>query len=216
MTRPGIPVRASRRGTCLAGTRVHCVTADGTRPRWAATRSRATGHTQNLQERRVVFWHDRKLCRNSTYSQPAIFYMADNLHSAEDAAVSETLHRAQVARRLRAAIEALGVTQAEVARAFEVSPSKLGNWVRANNYPSEWFVKRFCDRYGITTDWIYRGIVSGMAGELADALYRSEQEASQRETAPEIRSQTPHRTVPGAREQDAKAVTTRVIRKSRT
>ena len=77
-----------------------------------------------------------------------------------------SLHKAQVGRRLRAAIEALGITQTEVGRALGVAPSKLGNWLRGDNYPTPWFVKRFCDRYGMTTEWIYRGIVTGLPSEL--------------------------------------------------
>lgn len=91
--------------------------------------------------------------------------------------MSETLHREQVGHRLRAAIEALSITQAAVGNALGVSPSKLGNWLRGVHYPSAWFVKLFCDRYGITTDWIYRGVVSGIDSALADALWQSQQSA---------------------------------------
>ncbi len=111
--------------------------------------------------------------------------MAENLHTREDTPVSEMLHREQVGRRLRAAIEALGLSQATVAKAFHVSASKLGNWIRGDNYPSEWFLKQFCDRHGITTDWFYRGIVSGIDSALADTLWRSEQSAPPVEAAPE-------------------------------
>lgn len=92
--------------------------------------------------------------------------------------MTETIHRAQVGRRLRAAIDVLGHSQTDVAKTLGVSPSKLGNWIRGDNYPSEWFVKRFCDRYGITTDWLYRGVVSGMDTNLADALWKSAQTPS--------------------------------------
>jgi transcriptional regulator with XRE-family HTH domain len=92
--------------------------------------------------------------------------------------VSETLYRAQVGRRLRAAIDALGISQADVAKTLNTAPSKLGNWLRGDNYPSAWFVKQFCDRYGITTDWIYRGVVAGMDANLANILWNAEQAAS--------------------------------------
>ncbi|MGD0107771.1 MAG: helix-turn-helix transcriptional regulator [Rhodopila sp.] len=81
-------------------------------------------------------------------------------HPGDRQPVSETLHKAQVGRRLRAAIEALGISQAEVAKVLGASSSKPGNWLRGDNYPSEWFVKQFCDRYGITTGWLYRGIIT--------------------------------------------------------
>jgi transcriptional regulator with XRE-family HTH domain len=95
-------------------------------------------------------------------------------------AVSETIHRKQVGRRLRAAISAKGITQADVERTLGASASKLGNWLRGDHYPSAFFVTQFCDRYGITTDWIYRGIVSGMDKTLADALWKSEQPVAER------------------------------------
>jgi transcriptional regulator with XRE-family HTH domain len=91
-------------------------------------------------------------------------------------------HKAHVGRRLRAAIDASDLTQAEVARVLATTPSKLGNWLRGDNYPSAWFVTQFCERYGVTTDWIYRGVVSGMDAGLADRLRNSER-ASQREVA---------------------------------
>jgi transcriptional regulator with XRE-family HTH domain len=105
------------------------------------------------------------------------FCMAGNLHVADHQPVSDTLHRTEVGRRLRAAIEALGLTLTAVGKTLDTSPSKMGNWLRGDSYPSEWFIKQFCDRYGITTDWIYRGIVSGMPAELANALWKSEQSA---------------------------------------
>lgn len=91
--------------------------------------------------------------------------------------MSDTLHKAEVGRRLRAAIDALELSQSGVARSLDTTPSKLGNWLRGDNYPSAWFVSRFCDRYGVTADWVYRGIVSGMEVTLADALWKSEHSA---------------------------------------
>lgn len=89
--------------------------------------------------------------------------------------MSDAQHKAEVGRRLRSAIETLGLTQTEVARGLAATPSKLGNWLRGDNYPSAWFVTRFCERYGVTTDWIYRGIVAGMDAKLADNLWKSAQ-----------------------------------------
>lgn len=85
--------------------------------------------------------------------------------------MSNSTHRRQTGSRLGIAIEALGKTQAEVCRALGVSPSKLGNWLRGDYYPDPYFVAQFCDRYGITADWIYRNQAGAVAGDVGDALW---------------------------------------------
>jgi transcriptional regulator with XRE-family HTH domain len=86
--------------------------------------------------------------------------------------VKKTAEQARlIGQRLRLAIQTTGRTQKFIADQFDVSPSKLGNWLRGDNYPNQEFVTRFCERYGITTDWIYLGVVSGMPKDLADKLW---------------------------------------------
>ena len=104
-----------------------------------------------------------------------IVCIAKKMHGAQTPGMTQAIHKAEVGRRLRIAIEALGLSQAEVCRTMNVSPSKMGNWLRGDHYPDEWFIKRFCDRHGITTDWIYRGVVSGVASPVGDALWQAEQ-----------------------------------------
>lgn len=82
-------------------------------------------------------------------------------------------HQEQVAQHLEQAIEALGISQAEVARALDISLSKLGNWLRASHYPDVYLMTVFCDRYGVTMDFLYRGVVYGLPKEVADDLARS-------------------------------------------
>lgn len=106
-------------------------------------------------------------------------FIADILHVADTRGMSCARYKVEVGDRLRIAIQALGLSQAEVSRELSVSPSKLGNWLRGANYPDQWFIKRFCDRYGVTTDWIYRGVVSGAASDVAAALWKATQEASE-------------------------------------
>lgn len=90
--------------------------------------------------------------------------------------MSNSLHRRQTGARLAVAIQAIGKSQAEICRALGVSPSKLGNWLRGDYYPDPYFVSRFCDRFSVTTDWIYRGQVSSPMGDaLADALWAAAQ-----------------------------------------
>ena len=86
-----------------------------------------------------------------------------------DAAV----HKVEVGNRLRLAIEALGKSQADVARSIGVSPNKLGNWIRGDNYPSNIYIVALGARFNITADWLLRGVVAGMASPLADELWKS-------------------------------------------
>ena len=103
--------------------------------------------------------------------------MADFLQRRETAPVPSDHHKAEVGRRLKLTIEALGLSQAEVARGFSgVTPSKLGNWLRGDNYPETHFVTQFCDRYGVTMDWIYRGVLAGASASVADAIWKAAQE----------------------------------------
>ena len=75
-------------------------------------------------------------------------------------------HKRFVGDNLRLAIEAQGLSQAAVARALGISAPKLGNWLRGANYPDEWVMVAFCDRYGVTMDWIYRRRLFGLPGEM--------------------------------------------------
>jgi hypothetical protein len=92
-------------------------------------------------------------------------------------AMAATVHKRRVGSRLRIAIEAVGKRQADIVRLFpDVTASKLNNWLRGDDYPSEWFVVRFCDRFNLSMDWIYRGRVSvAMDVSLADILWAAEQ-----------------------------------------
>lgn len=107
--------------------------------------------------------------------KPQNICIAKKALTSDHEAMSNAIHRAEVGRRLRVAIEALGLTQVAVCRELGESTTKLGNWLRGDHYPDEWFVARFCDRYGITADWIYRGVVSGVASDVASELWKAEQ-----------------------------------------
>jgi transcriptional regulator with XRE-family HTH domain len=89
--------------------------------------------------------------------------------------MDDDTYKLEVRRRFRVAIEAIGETQVAVARELNVSPTKLGNWIRGDNYPPHRFIKRFCDRYGVSTEWILRGVVSELPSGLAKAIWRADQ-----------------------------------------
>lgn len=68
------------------------------------------------------------------------------------------------------------MTQAAVSRDLGVSTQKLGNWTRGDHYPEPWFVTRFCDRYGVTMDYLFRGVVPGVKSQaLAGVLFAAEE-----------------------------------------
>ena len=85
-------------------------------------------------------------------------------------AMSKSMHKAEVGRRLELAIEGLGLRPVDVAKTLGVSLSKIGNWFRGDNYPDPYLLTVFCDRCGVTTDFLYRGRIAGLPGDLADGL----------------------------------------------
>lgn len=83
-------------------------------------------------------------------------------------------HVAFVAQQFERAMESLGLTQAEVARTLGVSASLLGNWKRGDNYPDAFLMTVFCERYRVTMDYLYRGVISPALDEaLADGWAKS-------------------------------------------
>jgi len=88
-------------------------------------------------------------------------------------------HKEFVGRHLMLAREAVGLTQARLARAYGMEPNKLNQWERGLYYPEPWFLSRLCDDYGFTTDWFYRGVMAGVSAERADDLRRAAEEKTE-------------------------------------
>jgi len=87
--------------------------------------------------------------------------------------MSKSDHKKQVGRNLIRAMEALGIQQADLKRLLGVDSPKIGNWLRGDNYPDPYLLTLVCDRYGLTMDWIYRGVIPGLPGGVADYLARA-------------------------------------------
>lgn len=81
-----------------------------------------------------------------------------------------SLHKKQVGERLRQAREALGLTQAELARAYELDKTKLSHWERGVHYPDPLFLYQLASRHGVSFDWIYAGDLAGLRHSLAENL----------------------------------------------
>ncbi|GBQ99884.1 hypothetical protein AA23498_3582 [Acetobacter nitrogenifigens DSM 23921 = NBRC 105050] len=67
--------------------------------------------------------------------------------------------KAAIAARFKAAFEAYGMSQANMARALDIDPRQLNGYLRAKNFPDEAIIVRFCDITGCPADWIYRGLL---------------------------------------------------------
>lgn len=79
-------------------------------------------------------------------------------------------HKRLVGERISLLCQALGRSDAEIARSIGASNSKLGNWKRGDNYIDPYAATLLCDRYGVTMDWIFRGRIYGLPVDLADKL----------------------------------------------
>ena len=88
--------------------------------------------------------------------------------------MTEDQYKHGVGRRLRIAAEAVAtkdnISLAEVARRIHISPSRLGNYFRGDHYPNAYHVFLFCQRFGVTADYIYRDSIPGLPADLADLI----------------------------------------------
>lgn len=72
--------------------------------------------------------------------------------------------------RLEATRLALGLKHIEMARVAEVSAQRWSNYVRGERPIDIEPASRLCDRYHLTLDWIYRGVIVGLPHGLAARL----------------------------------------------
>lgn len=70
---------------------------------------------------------------------------------------------AVVARRLALSRTVLGFSQAEVCRLLAVKHNTWSMWESGKNLPDPLVMACYCDRFGITLDYIYRGRLDGIA-----------------------------------------------------
>lgn len=79
-------------------------------------------------------------------------------------------HKVECGGRLKAAFEALDLTQKEVAEEFGITSPQINHWVSGRHYPPPLFLAWLGGRHGITADWIYREHLVGLPKSLADSL----------------------------------------------
>ena len=61
----------------------------------------------------------------------------------------------------------LKLSQTSMAEKLFVQPNSLCHWERGRNYPDRLAIIRLADNYGLTTDWIYRGVTIGIEADIA-------------------------------------------------
>lgn len=81
--------------------------------------------------------------------------------------------KVRVGDNLQTAISAVGKTQAQIARDYNLDKTKLNHWIKGVNFPDPEFIVQFCKDHNITTDWIYRGEAWGVPGELGGYLRKA-------------------------------------------
>lgn len=84
----------------------------------------------------------------------------------------------EVGRRLRAAREAVGVTQNELAEAIGAGKPPLGgkrlsNWEAGDKMLPPSFAAAIAERHGLTTDFFYRGNTGGIEARLITKIEKA-------------------------------------------
>lgn len=87
-------------------------------------------------------------------------------------------HRSQIALRLRATREALGLRPVDICRALGFPQNQYSQWESGRARPNLDDMIRFSIRYRIPLDWIYQGDPSGLPYEIAEPVLRSVQQMS--------------------------------------
>lgn len=75
-----------------------------------------------------------------------------------------------LAKRLVMTREALGVTAAQICRAIDCKPNRWSQYETGERPITLAISIRFCEAYGLTLDWIYRGDPSGLPVRLHQKL----------------------------------------------
>lgn len=75
-----------------------------------------------------------------------------------------------IAKRLQMTRGALGVTAAQICRAIECKPNRWSQYESGERRITLAVAIRFCEVYGVSLDWIYRGDPSALPVRLHQKL----------------------------------------------
>ncbi|MCW2245202.1 transcriptional regulator with XRE-family HTH domain [Azospirillum fermentarium] len=75
--------------------------------------------------------------------------------------------REEIGRRLKATRLALGLRARDIHRATGIGESAWSQYENGRRFPDLLQILPFADRFGVSLDWIYRGIPTALPFELA-------------------------------------------------
>lgn len=92
-----------------------------------------------------------------------------------DGISSEEEHKARrlaIGHRLRVARAALGLRQADLMERYGVRMSNTSNWETGRSYMDPLIMLKLCEDYGLTMDYFWRGLLSGVRADVANEIRR--------------------------------------------
>jgi len=191
-----MPVSSATRLTFSAGTPSRCQLKTVRRDTLMRSAAASTPPAARMYSENAEL-HMSEECRLSACPSTGTMHGEINRPRADFLPMAKRLRSGEqvsfVAQQFERAMEALGLTQAEVARTLGVSPSLLGNWKRGDNYPDAFLMTVFCQRYRVMMDYLYRGVISpALAEALADGWAKAK--VASQEPPPEDVDQAPKTT----------------------
>lgn len=98
----------------------------------------------------------------------------------------------EAGKRLAIAESALGLKARAICETINCAQNTWSQWKSGKSTPDLFYMVRFCDKYGITLDWIYRGIPWGLPANIAQRIDQlAVKSVSQRHETPEKSEERP-------------------------
>ena len=91
--------------------------------------------------------------------------------------VNKQSDKEEVGSRVRLLREALGIRQGVFAARIGVAPNLLANVEAGGNYPNPKLAATICSEFGVTMDWLFRGVRAGVSSDVAQRIVAFEAKA---------------------------------------
>jgi len=91
----------------------------------------------------------------------------------------EGTSREEIGQRLRLTRKALGLTPTAICSELGIRRSTWSMDEAGKALPNTFDMIRFCERYGASLDWIFRGRISGVSYDLATKIRQLTKEISE-------------------------------------